>query len=218
MAKQKPTHYAISADADGFRRAGRAWRIAPTAVAAGELTDEALAMLEADPSITVRPIGGEEAERLEQAQAISADPRFHEDVRLLALAFALAGLDAVPEPASLEERTGLPDIGFEERDRVLRLLGQMPPIKPAEGEGGGWLPGVLDKILGAKKGAEVPADEGVVAAIDGLDKGIKDAWTKAGTPKKEWIEGALGRAITVEARDQAWAFIQARDQQGGGGA
>jgi hypothetical protein len=47
--------YRITVKQDGFRRAGRAWRGA-TEVAPGELSEEQLAALEADPMFSVEPL------------------------------------------------------------------------------------------------------------------------------------------------------------------
>lgn len=48
-----PTHYLITASRDGFRRAGRAWSVAPTRVDVDDFSAAELAALRAEPMLTV---------------------------------------------------------------------------------------------------------------------------------------------------------------------
>lgn len=48
----------VRAASDGYRRAGRAWTLAPQVVDIADLTAEQLAALHADPRITVEPAQG----------------------------------------------------------------------------------------------------------------------------------------------------------------
>lgn len=70
MARKKPEPADATAEPDkakalritsareGFRRAGRAWSTTPTEVPVSELTDEQVAMLMAEPMLTIEEIAG----------------------------------------------------------------------------------------------------------------------------------------------------------------
>ncbi len=51
-----PTHHLITARRDGFRRAGRAWSVAPTRVDVDDFSAEELAALRAEPMLTVAEV------------------------------------------------------------------------------------------------------------------------------------------------------------------
>lgn len=51
-----PASIVVTSAAAGFRRAGRAWSIAPTVVPLADLPEGALAALEAEPMLTVERV------------------------------------------------------------------------------------------------------------------------------------------------------------------
>ena len=119
-----PTHYAVSAARDGFRRAGRAWSRTPVVVPAGDLDDEALAALRADPSITIVPTGPEGP-----APEGGNQPPLPTDVPSLRAALTRAAIgqldtgdeshwtkDGRPTVDALEALSGLASVSSTERD------------------------------------------------------------------------------------------------------
>ncbi len=117
-----PAFVAVSAKRDGFRRAGRAWTVAPRTVAVDDLAPGQLAALEADPSLTVAPVEAPSADAGGPASVPpEAAPSRAETIRR-----AIGGLEpgredhwtksGRPEVAALRAATGLADVGAAERD------------------------------------------------------------------------------------------------------
>ena len=125
-------HYAISAAHDGFRRAGRAWSRAATVVPAAELTAEQLAMLQADPNITVTPCAPEGAPPAPEGGADPVEAALSgmtaADLRGRLIRAAFGELEpgdeehwttsGAPEVAALKRITGLASIPAAERDAL----------------------------------------------------------------------------------------------------
>ena len=118
-----PTHYAVSAARDGFRRSGRAWSRTPIVVPAAELDDAALAALRADPSITVVPTGPEGPDPEGGPPPLPADVPSARAALLGAAARQLDpdddtqwNKDGRPDISALEAASGLATVSAVERD------------------------------------------------------------------------------------------------------
>ena len=115
-------HYAISASRAGHVRAGRAWTLEPTIVAASDLTLTQLEMLRADPGITVVPCAPPAA--VSTDELLAAMPL--DELRARLIRRACRELDpaedltsgGAPEVSALKRLTGLASISAAERDQA----------------------------------------------------------------------------------------------------
>ena len=120
-----PTHYAVSARTDGWRRAGRVWMNTPTIVEAGDLDDAQMEMLRADPAVSVLDFNpdtdGLEPEPEAVARALTVA-----EARVELLHAAMRELEpgnedhftagGAPEIAALKRISGLASISAADRD------------------------------------------------------------------------------------------------------
>ena len=108
---EAPTHIAVAAAHDGFRRAGRAWHTTPETVPVAEFTVEQLDALKADPSITVTPVADPEAAPQGRAERLQAGiARLNRDDP------AHWTKSGKPEVGALRAAARLGDISAAERD------------------------------------------------------------------------------------------------------
>lgn len=139
------THLSIRAASEGFRRAGRAWGRTAEVVPRGELTDEQVAQLEADPNIDVTPCGPEGFAGVPAPAAVEVRAATVAELRAELLQAGIAALvpgqddhwtaAGLPEVAALRTITGLASISADERSAAWEAAqaAAAPAASPAAG-------------------------------------------------------------------------------------
>ena len=177
----------VTAARDGFRRGGRAWSTTPTTVPIAELDEDALDALRAEPNLVVveqgtefrAGDGGDDAPRRKLPDGSGESGTEP----------AKQGVDPAPVP---ETGAGEPAT-------------KTPASADVQAEGGGGQP-PPPSVPGEGLDTYAP----IVAAIRGLDPDDPSNWSGRGNrrrPSVAALEAALGRDISAEQRDAAWAIV-----------
>lgn len=202
------SRYEISAERDGYRRAGREWFRRPTPVAPDEFDEAQWEQLVADPRITI-------AEAEDPPERDRGRDALHKTVvdALLAPHFVHDVIDTYDVTEMLNPRWGDGDL-CELLEwlaaRVADSGAPAPPAPAAADSGGGGPTGPLPD--GAPQGRA----QRIQAAAASLDRGNADLWMKDGRPTVWALRTASGLAdVTAAERDAAWVWFEGRDLTGG---
>lgn len=144
------SRFLVSSDADGFRRAGRAWSTSPVEVDGDEFTEDQWAALRADPSITVhdthaaretggasaagaKSSGGPGSPQREGSPAPRSPGAGDPESRGARIRAAVEALEpdrpdhwtksGMPNVEALRELSGLADVSAAERDAAWKEAG-----------------------------------------------------------------------------------------------
>ena len=216
----------VSAKRDGFRRAGRAWSIAPQTAPLADFSDEQLDALAADPGLVVVRGGGlADGDEMPRAiveggpaglEALGGAPG---TVTVVAKrdGFRRAGRAWSTAPQTVP----LTDFSAEQLDAMrtdpglVVVEGGTPTPAHSEGAMSGrtagrdetGAPGASAEVAGtdeAEAGVSAQAERhaAIVAAIAQVGP---EGRTKTGVPKVDALEAVVGGDVTGAERDAAWA-------------